>query len=173
MNDNDRAVRPLKLKGRFDVIIRDRDGRIKHKGRLTAHNGIVNVGKDKLLGVMFNAATQITAWFMGLINDSPSPTLGAIDTMLVHAGWVESSTDYSEATRPAWPEDAPASQKITNTTEVVFSITATVTIAGFFLVDNSTKGGTAGTLWCTALFDGGPQAVVSGDTIKVTYTLST
>ncbi len=161
---------PVKFKGRFDVKIFDKNGKLKKK--LTAHNGVVNVGKDTILGVMFNAATQITAWFTGLINNSPSPTLAATDTMASHSGWVESQ-DYSEATRPAWPEDAPASQQITNSTAVVFSINATVTIAGFFLNSINIKGGATGTLWCTALFDGGAQAVISGDTIEVTYTLST
>ena len=160
----------LKFKGWFDVRIFDKHGRLKKV--LTAHNGVVNEGKDKVLGVMFNAVTQITPWFMGLINNSPSPTLAAADTMGSHGGWDESD-DYSEGTRPAWPEDAASGQQITNSTEVVFTIDATVTIAGFFLTSDSAKNGVAGTLWCTALFDGGAQSVISGDTLKVTYTLST
>lgn len=161
----------LRFKGRFDVRIFDKRGRLKKV--LTAHNGIVNGGKDKVLGVMFNAVAQITTWFMGLINNSPTPTLAAADTMAIHGGWNESHTEYDETPRPTWPEDPASGQQITNTTEVVFTINATLTIAGFFLVSNNTKGGTAGTLWCTALFDGGAQAVISGDKIKVTYTLST
>ena len=160
----------LKLKGRFDVKIFDKHGKLKKK--LTAHNGIVNIGKDTILGVMFNAATQITSWFMGLLDNSPAPTLADTDTMASHSGWAE-NTNYDEATRPAWPEDAPASQQITNSTAAVFTMNATVTIAGFFLTSDNVKGGATGVLWSTALFDGGAQAVIATDVIEVTYTLST
>ena len=170
MNDNDRYATQLFFKGRFDVVIRDKDGNIKHKGKLTAHNGIVNEGKDKLLGVMFNAATQITAWFIGLINIGP--TLAASDTMLNHGGWNERHMDYDEATRPTWDEAVPSGQAITSLTVAVFTMNTTVTIAGFFLTSDAAKNGTLGTLWCTALFDGGEQDVVATDVIQVTYTLN-
>jgi len=49
---------------------------------------------------------------------------------------------------------------------------ATLTIAGFFLTSDAAKNGTLGTLWCTALFDGGEQDVVATDVIQVTYTLN-
>ena len=46
----------LRFKGRFDVRIFDKNGRLKYV--LTARNGVVNDGKDKILGVMFNAVTR-------------------------------------------------------------------------------------------------------------------
>lgn len=155
------------LKGQFLVRIRDKHGRLKKE--LVAFNGITDFGKDELLGIMFASEDQTVAWFVGLIDDSPALADG--DIMSDHAGWTENE-DYDEGTRPAWPEDAPASQQITNSSAVVFTMDASVTIAGFFLTSGSAKGGTTGTLWCTALFAEGDQVVADNDTIELTYVLS-
>jgi hypothetical protein len=63
---------------------------------------------------------------------------------------------------------------ITNSASVaVFSINATTTIAGAFLTSDNTKGGTTGVLFSVANFQApGDRAVVSGDTLNVTYTFS-
>jgi len=54
-----------------------------------------------------------------------------------------------------------------------FSINATATIGGAFLISNNTKGGTTGTLFSAADFQSpGDRSVVSGDTLNVTYTFS-
>lgn len=145
-----------------------RDGKCIHKE--DAPNGVTNVGKNSILGVQFHADTQITAWYLGLIDASGYSALAAGDTMSSHAGWTE-LTGYSQATRPQWSPDAAASQAITNSTLVQFDINATGTLKGGFLVSNSTKGGTTGTLWGTALFSG-DIPVSNGDILKVTYTVS-
>jgi len=172
MNKNlELRLKELRLKGQLDVLLFDKHGKLKKV--LTAKNGITNAGKDKLLGVMFNAQTAITTWYVGLIDSTSFTGLAAGDTMASHAGWLE-STAYTEAARVAWVEDTPASQQITNSAAVVFSINATGTMKGFFLNSLAPKGiDDAGTLWSTALFDGGDQAVASGDKIHITYTLST
>jgi mevalonate kinase len=63
---------------------------------------------------------------------------------------------------------------ITNSASVaVFSINATTTIAGAFLSSDNTKSGTTGVLFSVANFASpGDRAVVSGDTLNVTYTFS-
>jgi hypothetical protein len=49
----------------------------------------------------------------------------------------------------------------------------TTTIAGAFLTTDDTKGGTSGTLFSVSNFTApGDRAVVSGDTLNVTYTFS-
>ena len=58
-----------------------------------------------------------------------------------------------------------------NSAVMVFTMSATVTIKGGFLISNNTKGGTTGTLFATGLF-GSAQALVSGQSLKVTYTCS-
>jgi hypothetical protein len=46
-------------------------------------------------------------------------------------------------------------------------------VAGAFLISNNTKGGTTGILFSASDFSApGDRAVVSGDTLTVTYTFS-
>jgi hypothetical protein len=61
---------------------------------------------------------------------------------------------------------------IATSTPVVFTINSTVTIAGAFVTNNNTKGGTTGTLFSVGNFTVGDRPVVSGDTLNVTYTFS-
>ena len=156
------------LGGRFAVEHYDKDGNLK--GTYDIPNGIVDVGLNDILDVAFHVGSQITAWFIGLVDNSGFSAFADADTMASHAGWNEFTT-YSEATRVAWAEDAPASRSITNTTSSDFSITGTGTIKGIFLISNNTKSGTTGTLWATAAFASN-VAVVNGDSLKITYTVS-
>jgi hypothetical protein len=143
--------------------------------RWTKHvkNGIVNQGLNKLLNVMFQGATQITTWYLDLINTGA--TLAASDVYATHAGWTYSSA-YSNATRPTWAPAASTAQSSTNTSTVDFTINGTATINGIAVVaGSSTKGDVAsgsGVLWATGSFPGGEQPVVNGDTLKVTYTVN-
>jgi hypothetical protein len=133
-------------------------------------NGITNEGKNSALDILFNAAAQPT-WYIGLINNSPAPTLAAADTMASHAGWSE-TTDYDEANRVTWNPEAAASQSVANTvTSADFTINATVTVYGIFVATSNTKGGATGTLWATAAFPS-PVGLVDDDLLKVIYTVS-
>lgn len=145
-----------------------RDGKVLNVQEF--ENGVVNVGKDAILNIMFHADPQITTWYLGLIDNAGGPTLAAADTMSSHAGWAE-LTAYTEANRVTWTEDAAASQSITNSTAVTFTANATNTVYGIFLTSDNTKGGTTGTLWATAAF-ASPVSVVNLDQLKVTYTVS-
>lgn len=135
-------------------------------------NLVVNQGKNDILDVYFSDGTQVAAsgWFMGLVSLSGYSAIAAGDTAASHAGWTE-FTGYSESTRQAWGQGDPASQSITNATPVTFTINATGTVKGAFIITNSTKGGTSGKLWAAALFSA-DVPVNSGDQLKVTYTLS-
>ena len=54
-----------------------------------------------------------------------------------------------------------------------FSINNTVTVGGAFLISNNTKGGTSGILFSASDFQSpGDRAMVSGDTLQVTYQFS-
>lgn len=149
-------------------------------GKYEVPNLIVNQGKNKLLDVMFHAVTQITTWYLGLVDGAGSPTVAAGDTYAQingTNGWDE-FTSYDEATRQEWTEGAAASQSITNASPVVFTISATGTVYGLFLVGGgtapSTKGDNAGggTLWNAVQFTSGSVAVVDNDQLKVTYTVN-
>lgn len=162
------SSRMNKLGGRFTVEHRDKDGVLK--GTYDIPNGIVDVGLENLLDVHFHADSQITAWFLGLVDNSGFSAFAAADTMGSHAGWNEFTT-YNEATRLAWAEDAASARAITNSTSSDFSVTGSGTIKGIFLVSNNTKSGNSGILWATAAFAAN-VAVINGDSLKITYTVS-
>ena len=147
------------------------DGSVRATG-LMEINGITTVGLNHILDTEFHATAQVTTWAMGLINGGSAPTLAAADTMGSHAGWTE-YTAYDETNRVTWDEGAASAGSVTNATTMDFSMNATGTVAGGFLTSSSTKGGTTGVLFMTATFSGGNQAVGSGDTLKLTYTLNT
>lgn len=155
-------------KGRYYIEHLDKRGRLK--GIYDINNGIVDVGINYLLDAGFGAGSQITTWYIGLVDNAGFSAFANADTMSSHAGWAE-STAYTEATRPEWTEGAASSRSITNASTVDFSINASVTIKGIFLTSDNTKSGTTGTLWSTASFTANVTAT-SGDTLKVTYTLS-
>ncbi len=133
-------------------------------------NGVVTVGKNALLDIMFRAQTQLTAWYCGLINNSGFSALAAADTMASHSGWAE-WTSYDQADRVQWSPGAAAGGAITNSTAMTFDINASGTLYGAFFASNNTKGGTSGTLWATGAFNT-IKPVSSGDQVKLTYTVS-
>ena len=141
-------------------------------GEYQTFNDITNEGKNDIFNVYFFSGTQtLTAsWFIGLISITGFTGLAATDTMSSHAGWTE-FTAYSQSTRVAWGPGAAASQSITNATAAQFDITGSGTVKGVFITTNSTKSGTSGKLWATALFSA-DVPVVNGDQLKVTYTVS-
>lgn len=137
---------------------------------ISSKNLVTNEGKNSILDIMFHAATQITTWYIGLINNSGYSAVAAADTMSSHAGWTE-LTSYDESVRQTWTEAAASSQSITSSSVATFTISATVAARGMFLVSNSTKGGTTGTLWAATLFSSALN-LVDDDTLRVTYTVN-
>jgi len=179
------AASGLNPRGRFQVE-HWRDGRLI--GQYEFPNGITDEGKDQILNTQFDAATQITTWYLGLIDNANFTGLNDADTYddidQAGNGWDE-FTDYTDAgngdsatTRPVWNPDAASSQSISNGTVVVFDITASGTVEGLFLVGGGTapenKGDHAAgsILWATALFDSGDVDVQNGDQLKATYTVT-
>ena len=135
--------------------------------------GVTTEGKNHMLDSTFHGSTQVTTWYLGLIDNSPTPTLAAADTMSSHSGWTENQ-DYTGGARGTWTEDAASSGSITNSSTVNFSMTpsSAEVIYGVFLTSDNTLGGTSGTLMATAAFTGGTQTVNNGDTLKLTFTFS-
>lgn len=133
-------------------------------------NGVTNGGINNLLDVHFRNQTQLTAWFLGLIDDASYTAVSASDTMASHGGWIENQ-DYDEGTRESWPTVAATAQSITNTTPAEFTMSADTDLRGVFCVSNSTKGGTAGILWATALF-ASVRSLLDNDLLRITYTVN-
>lgn len=159
-------MQTLRLKGKFRI------DHFRDETLLDTYefpNGIVDVGLNYILDVMFNSGTQLTSWFMGLISNGSFTGLANGDTMSSHGGWFEFS-DY-DGQRPSWDPDNAAGRAISNPTTVDFDIEDTGTIRGMFITSNNSKGGSTGILWSTAAF-GTTIPVQNGDVLKVTYTLN-
>lgn len=163
-----------KAMGKYIVECFDKDGNPKWTAETP--NLVVNVGLQYMAGSALVATTQITSWYVGLYGAGASNTPAASDTASSHIGWTE-NTSYSEATRPLANFAAATAANpsvVTNTSnKAVFTMNATTTIGGAFLISNNTKGGTTGTLFSAADFQSpGDRAVVNGDILNVTYQFS-
>jgi hypothetical protein len=168
-----RHTETAKATGRFLMECYDKDGLLKWSAEES--NLVVNVGLQYMAGTALTSTTQITTWYIGLYGAGASNTPAAGDTMSSHAGWTE-VTPYSGA-RPtatfAAATNANPSVVTNSASPASFSINATQTVGGAFLVSNSTAGGSTGTLFSAADFQSpGDRSVVSGDTLNVTYTFS-
>ena len=139
-------------------------------GEYTFRNDITNEGKNLIFDTFFNAASQITTWYVGLIDNASYSALNAADVMNSHSGWIE-LTAYSQSTRVVFASGASSSQTVTNSTPAVFDFTGSATVQGIFITSGSAKGGTTGKLWSTALLS--PTVPVSnGDELRFSYSVS-
>ena len=133
-------------------------------------NLVVNEGLNALLDIMFHAATQVTSWYLGVFEANYTPVSTATAATIASAA--TECTAYTSGTRPSYDEAAAASQSTTNSaSRASFIFNATKTIYGAFLISNSTKGGTSGTLFSAAQFSAS-KSVVSGDELLLTYTFT-
>lgn len=169
-----RPADKLSATGRFRVECFDKDG--NKKWDVESQNLVVNGGLQYMCGVALTGTTQITTWYIGLYGSGSTNNPSASDTMSSHAGWTE-VTAYTSATRPvctfAAATNANPSVATNTASAALFTVNATATIGGAFLVSNNTKNGTTGTLFSAADFGTpGDRTVISGDAIYVTYTLS-
>ena len=151
-------------------------------------NVIATQGKNHLLGVGFNAVAAYTTWYIGLISSVSYTAVAAGDVYgeiggtngwTEYTGYTDTANTASAVTRPAWIEDAASAGSMTGSSPSVFAITANGTVKGLFLCgganaqtkSNATASGNS--LWCATLFTAGDRAVLDGDTLEVTYTIST
>jgi hypothetical protein len=160
--------------GVYTIQCFDAQGNLKWEAE--SKNLVVNVGLQDMNAKYFTGSAYTAAWYIGLYGAGASNTPAASDTMSTHAGWTE-NTGYSNATRPACtfgtPTTANPSVATNSASPASFTINATSTVGGAFLVSNSTKGGTTGTLYSAADFGSpGDRSVASSDILNVTYTLS-
>ena len=154
----------IKLGGFFELECYDKKGKLKWTDNWK--NTVVNVGLQHVLDTIFSAGSNVATWYLGLTDGTP--TVNAADTLASHTGWTE-ITAYT-GNRMAWVEVRSA-QSMTNSASVaVFPITGTATIGGAFLCSVATT--TTGILMSAGALTGGNRAVVSGDTLNLTYTFA-
>jgi hypothetical protein len=157
-------------RARFHVECCDAEGRVRWVD--VFDNLVTTQGRTDLLEKYFRGSTYTASWFVGLIDSVSYSAIAAGDTAASHSGWTE-ATAYTEANRPAFSPAAASAGSLDNSaSKATFSINATKTIKGAFVISNSTKGGTTGILYNAALFSGGDRSVVNGDTLAVQATFT-
>ena len=150
----------------YDVECYDKHGKLKWRDGFW--NIVVTAGLNKLLDATFKNGLTTPAWYVGL---KGTGSMVAGDTMSSHAGWSE-IVPYSDANRPTYTPGSISGGAVDNSaSKAVFNINASSTVYGCFLVDNNTKSGTTGTLYGGGDFVSS-RAVVNGDTLNVTVTLT-
>lgn len=133
-------------------------------------NLVTTEGLNALMGIMFNGATQITTWYVGLFEGNYTPVAGVTAATITSAS--TECTAYDELTRIEYVEAAPSGGSVTNSAnKAAFTFNASKTIYGAFLVSASAKSATTGTLFSAARFSSS-KAVVDDDQLQLTYTLT-
>ncbi len=157
----------VQMETRYEAVCRDASGAIKWIAHVK--NLVVTAGLNKLLDAAFKTGLTTPAWYVGL-KSTGTPAAG--DTMSSHSTWTE-LTAYSESVRQTFTPGTISGGSVNNSgSKAVFTANGSMTVLGLFLADNSTKSGTTGTLYGAGDFSEGSRAMVSGDTLTVTCTLT-
>lgn len=138
----------------------------------TIENLVTTQGKNDALDKYLSGSSYTAAHYIGLISATGYDAgVKTSDTAASHSGWTE-DTHYTQNARPSAAFAAAANGSKSLSSPLVFSINASTTIKGCFLITNPTKGGTTGVLYSAGLFTGGDKVVSDGDTLSVSYTAS-
>ncbi len=157
----------LEVGGKF-LVEHVRDGEVIDREELS--NLVVNEGLNHILDTVLHGGAQVTTWYLGLFEANYTPVANVTAATITAAS--TECTAYDEATRVAYDEAAPSGQSITNAaSKATFTMNATKTIYGAFLVSASAKSATTGVLLSAARF-GASKAVVDDDQLLLTYTFS-
>jgi len=142
----------LGLENIWEVVCYDSNG--AEKWREENKNLVTTAGLNDVLTKYLKGSSYTAAWYVGLAG---AGTKAAADTMSSHAGWAVVA-DYSESVRQtlnlSGSAGTPSAGSCTNSdNKAAFSINGTATLYG--VVDFSSS-----------------RAVISGDTLTVTVTLT-
>ena len=125
------------------------------------------VGLDYLAATAFSGLTQISTWYMGIIDLAGFSALNFNDTMASHVGWRE-FIQYS-GSRPTWANQE-SGQQVTSSGNFTFPITGSGTIHGMFATSQSGIGVNNGTLWATAILSS-DASVSPGQSLTGVYSV--
>ena len=139
------------------------DGQLKWTEQYV--NTVMTLGKTDIIDKYFKGSAYTAAWFLGL---KGTGTAVAADTLASHASWTEVTPYTGNRLGITFGTTSGGSN---TATAVSYSITLAgpTTVAGAFVC--SVASGTSGTLYSAGDFTLA-RAVVSGDTLNVTLTVS-
>ncbi len=145
---------------------------VYHNGELVeiSPNVVPAAMRTYLAKAGYAGFAQISTWYIGAFISAVTP-----DSTLTAANLeatLDEFTNYDEATRPTWVQDAESAQAIVNgTTLATITIGAGGgTINGIFLTSVNTKGSAAGTVGAATRFVA-PRVLLAGDTLQFRYTM--
>jgi hypothetical protein len=158
----------MSIHGHYTAVCYSVDGFVKWSDDI--ENLVTTVGKNFTLDTTLGN-TAGGAVVMGLKGVG---TAAVTDTQASHPTWLEvglANAPTYAGNRPTPSFSAASAGSKTTSSAVSFSITSTGTVAGCFINigGSATKDSTTGTLFSAGDFSS-TKAVVSGDTIAVTYT---
>jgi hypothetical protein len=133
-------------------------------------NIIPTEGINYLLGSSLAGSTAYPTWYLGLFEGNYTPV--ATDIAATFATLALESSAYALTTRTPWVPGGVSGGSVTNTLSVAaFTMNATKTIYGAFMVPVSAKNALSGVLLSAARFPS-PKSVVANDIIQVTSGLT-
>lgn len=179
--------------GRYFIQCHDADGNLKWEDSI--ENVVCTEGKNSALTNFLKGSAFTATVYMGLIESTGYGFAGAngsgvaatnLAGSITAAGGASPANGWNEATSAmcsarGTPSFGTASAgSLALSTALAFSILATATIKGCFLLvktaagvaPTSAVGNTSGALYSAGLFTGGDKAVANGDTLSVSYTAS-
>lgn len=159
----------MRVGGRFKIK-HIRDGEVIDE--FESKNIVVNEGLNYILNTSLNSAAAQTAWYVGLFTGNYVPL--ATDTAATISTSATETAGYTSATRPVWTPQSGGStaQELDNSaSKATFTINASLTIYGAFLVSSNAINGTTGVLFAASQFSA-PRSVVLNDQLLVTYAVS-
>jgi len=170
-DDIQKPLGSAKATGHYVVRCIGPDGKEKWVEKFD--NLVVDEGLNYILETaLANETAQVTTWYVGLLEASPSPAAGWTKTEVGAADFV----DYDEANLVAWVPEAVASKSVANdVTTADFAINQDASsIGGAYLASANTKAveGGAAIIYSAGAFTGGNKAADSGDTLQVTATFT-
>lgn len=172
--------------GRYVFECFDRDGNLKWRDHID--NLVTTEGKNAALTHLLKGSSYTASQVLGLIEDTGYSAVAAGNTAanITAVGGGSPANGWNEApvstvAARGTPSFGTASAgSLATSSSVSFSILATDTIKGAFLMIRSgagtapttTVGNTSGAIYSAGLFSGGDRAVSNGDTLNVSYTAS-
>lgn len=145
----------------------------EHMGK----NIVPTEGLNTLLDTAVGAATQITAWYVGIFKGNYTPLSTATAATALGSGGLfteclDADYDAPATNRPAYTIVAASGGVITNSaSKAEFTMAASITVYGAFLASSQAKTATTGKLLAAKKFDAS-RAVIDNDILYITYQLS-